>query len=412
MTSIPLRSKIESVIMLLSQRQGRVQRESSELLDLLSNELSLCSSDNIFSLCEEFISIMVEEQYSLSISRFFFLHLIDILPSFEVSLSKEILTCAIDKLNPRNISFGEPLTEIRQYLARLLKAEKKFSMAANILQNMPLETNQKQISSDFKMDIYLQIAELYLEDQLPTKAETYISRAGHLLGDITQSDLLVRYQKCSAGMLDFKRRFLDAARKYLYLSFNSSVNHVDQVFALRRGTVCAILASAGLQRSRILTSLYRDERSVHIPEFIVLEKMYLDRIIHVNELEDFASTLLAHQRGPSQDGTSILERAVIEHNLLAVSKIYKNISFNELGNLLGINPLNAERIAAQMICEQRMVGSIDQIKSNLEFKASSSLDSWDEHVKSICKEVNIILEKLSKSYPEWFTKSFDVQISI
>ena len=410
MTSIALRSKIESVILLISQRQGKVQRESSELVNLLLKEISICSSEKILSLCEEFICIMVEEQYSLSISRFFFLHLIDILPSLDLTISKEILTCAIDKLNPRTISFGEPLIEIRQYLAKLLKAEYKFSMAANILQNMPLETNQKQISSEFKMDIYLQIAELYLEDQLPTKAETYISRAGHLLSEITQPNLIVRYQKCSAGMLDFKRRFLDAARKYLYLSFNSSVNPVDQVFALRRGTVCAILASAGLQRSRILTSLYKDERSFHIPEFIVLEKMYLDRIIHVNELEDFASTLLSHQRGPSQDGTSILERAVIEHNLLAVSKIYKNISFTELGKLLGITPLNAEKIAAQMICEQRMVGSIDQINSNLEFKASSSLDSWDEHIKSICKEVNIILEKLFKNYPEWSTKSVDIQI--
>ena len=412
MTSHPLRSQIESVIQLLSQRQGKVQRESSDLLDLLLKELSLCSSCDILPLCEEFISIMVEEQYSLSISRSFFLHLIDILPSVDVNLSKEILTLAIDKLNPRTISFGEPLIEIRQYLARLLKTEQKFSMAASILQNMPLETNQKHISFEFKMDVYLQIAELYLEDQLPTKAETYISRAGHLLSDIVQPDLIVRYQKCSAGMLDFKRRFLDAARKYLYLSFNSSVNQIDQLFALRRGTVCAILASAGLQRSRILTSFYKDERSHNIPEFIVLEKMYLDRIIHVNELEDFASTLLSHQRGPSQDGTSILERAVIEHNLLAISKIYKNISFNELGNLLAINPLNAEKIAAQMICEQRMTGSIDQIHSNLEFKASSSLDSWDEHVKSICKEVNIILEKLCKNYQEWLTKSFDVQITI
>ncbi|KAI6651908.1 COP9 signalosome complex subunit 4 isoform X2 [Oopsacas minuta] len=405
-----LRFRIESTILQITQRQGEINRESSELIALMERELHDCLSEQIYPLFEEFISIMAEEQYSLCISRYFFLHLIDTLAPLNTNVSKKILTCAIEKLNPRTVSFGEPLIELRKYLAKLLKEEGNFSSAANVLQNMPLESNQKHISSEFKMDIYLQIAELYLDDKLSTKAETYISRAGHLLCEISQPTLLVRYQKCSAGMLDFKRRFLDSARKYLYLSFNSSVDPGDQIFSLRRGIVCAILASAGLQRSRILTSFYKDERSLRIPEFIVLEKMYLDRIIHANELEDFAATLLSHQKGPSLDGTTILERAIIEHNLLAVSKIYKNISFNELGKLLGILPIKAEKIASHMISEQRMIGSIDQIDSKLEFHGSNSLDCWDEHISSICREVNVVLEMVRKNYSQWFTQSFDLQI--
>ena len=37
-----------------------------------------------------------------------------------------------------------------------------------------------------------------------------------------------------------------------------------------------------------------------------------------------------------RSGFTILQRAVIEHNLVAVSKIYTNITFAELGGLLGI----------------------------------------------------------------------------
>tara|TARA_B100000795_G_scaffold127160_1_gene94806 strand:- start:385 stop:504 length:120 start_codon:yes stop_codon:yes gene_type:complete len=33
----------------------------------------------------------------------------------------------------------------------------------------------------------------------------------------------------------------------------------------------------------------------------------------------------------------VLERAVIEHNMLAASKLYNNISFEQLGALLGID---------------------------------------------------------------------------
>ena len=38
-------------------------------------------------------------------------------------------------------------------------------------------------------------------------------------------------------------------------------------------------------------------------------------------------------------GSTILDRAVIEHNLLSASKLYNNISFEELGALLEIPPV-------------------------------------------------------------------------
>ena len=37
-------------------------------------------------------------------------------------------------------------------------------------------------------------------------------------------------------------------------------------------------------------------------------------------------------------GSSVLDRAVIEHNILSASKLYNNISFDELGRLLAIPP--------------------------------------------------------------------------
>lgn len=41
---------------------------------------------------------------------------------------------------------------------------------------------------------------------------------------------------------------------------------------------------------------------------------------------------------PFRTGSSILDRAVIEHNILSASKLYNNISFEELGRLLAIPP--------------------------------------------------------------------------
>lgn len=70
-------------------------------------------------------------------------------------------------------------------------------------------------------------------------------------------------------------------------------------------------------------------------------------------------------------GATILDRAVIEHNLLSASKLYNNITFEELGALLEIAPTMAEKIASQMITEGRMNGYIDQIDSIVHFESKS-----------------------------------------
>lgn len=67
-----------------------------------------------------------------------------------------------------------------------------------------------------------------------------------------------------------------------------------------------------------------------------------------------------------------MDRAIIEHNLLSASKLYKNMKIAELGRLLGIEPIKAEKIAGQMISEGRMEGSIDQIDGYVHFKSKRS----------------------------------------
>lgn len=60
------------------------------------------------------------------------------------------------------------------------------------------------------------------------------------------------------------------------------------------------------------------------------------------------------------DGFTFLEKAIIEHNMLAIGKIYENIRLPELATILMIDERGAEKVAAAMISEYRMNGYIDQ----------------------------------------------------
>lgn len=227
----------------------------------------------------------------------------------------------------------------------------------------------RQYSVDYKLETYLKIARLYLEDDDPVQAEAFINRASLLQAESKNEQLQIYYKVCYARVLDYRRKFIEAAQRYNELSYRGIIHEDERMTALRNALICTILASAGQQRSRMLATLFKDERCQQLPAYSILEKMYLERIIRRSDLQEFEALLQPHQKATTLDGSTILDRAVVEHNLLSASKLYNNITFEELGALLEIPPLTAEKIASQMITEGRMNGYIDQIDSIVHFES-------------------------------------------
>lgn len=83
----------------------------------------------------------------------------------------------------------------------------------------------------------------------------------------------------------------------------------------------------------------------------LLEKVFKERILGREEVEAFSKTLSPHQLAILPDGSTVLDRSVMQHNLSALSKLYCNISFEELGAILGVSSDKAESIASDMIME-------------------------------------------------------------
>ncbi|KAK2563661.1 COP9 signalosome complex subunit 4 [Acropora cervicornis] len=363
-----------------------------------------------------FIEAVVHESVSLVVSRQVLTELCSYIPNMESMSAKNVSHFILDKLQPRAISFEEQVATIRKHLAKLYEDCQQWREAARVLTGIPLETGQRQYSVDYKLETYLKIAQLYLEDEDPVQAEAYINRASLLQTDTKTERLQILYKVCYARVLDYRRKFIEAAQRYIDLSYRTAIHEEERMTALKHALICTMLASAGQQRSRMLANLFKDERCQHLPAYGILEKMYLDRIIRGPELLEFANMLMPHQKATTADGSSILDRAVIEHNLLSASKLYNNITFEELGALLEIPPQKAERIASQMISEGRMSGSIDQIDGVVHFESKSFsaqeiLPSWDRQVQNLCFQVNNVIEKIETYAPEWVAKYTESQMS-
>ena len=121
--------------------------------------------------------------------------------------------------------------------------------------------------------------------------------------------------------------------------------------------------------------------------------MYKNQVLGKEELKNFESSLQPHQQAIMGDGLSIMERGVVEHNMIAVSKIYKSIYVTDLSLVLGVTPEKAEKIAAAMIMEGSLAGSIDQVEGLVEFESEDTANgTWDRSIASFCVELNNITD--------------------
>jgi COP9 signalosome complex subunit 4 len=123
--------------------------------------------------------------------------------------------------------------------------------------------------------------------------------------------------------------------------------------------------------------------------------MFKSQILGKKELVKFEASLQPHQKAIMGDGLSIMERGVVEHNMLAISKIYRSIYINELALILGVSNKKAEKIVATMILDGSLEGSIDQVESLVLFHTDESPNgAWDKAISSFCMELNRVTDSV------------------
>ena len=132
----------------------------------------------------------------------------------------------------------------------------------------------------------------------------------------------------------------------------------------------------------------------------VLFKMYNGEIVKPEHVQEFKESLIGHQKVTYSDGYTVLEKALIEHNIVVISGIYMNIAFNELGNFLGIRPNQAEDFVAKMVAEKRIEAVLDQENELVEFEEESKqLPTYNSQINVACDDVESLMQDILKAHP-------------
>ncbi|KAG6854818.1 hypothetical protein C0991_001245 [Blastosporella zonata] len=356
----------------------------------------------------------------------------------EAELRKRVVEDTLTTVQPRIVSYEEQVNALRFQLADLLEEEEEWIDAARVLMGISLDSGQRHvwplISDSERLKVYVRIVRLLLEEEDSVQAETYYNRAALLAHGNIDRETQLQFKLCQARINDYSRKFLEAATRYHELSYVGEIDEEERRHMLLAAVTCAVLAPAGPNRSRVLASLYRDERTLDLPTYNVLSKMFLDHILRSAEVKEFEKTLKPHQlakiaissndrlastgqydapAGMDEPSAStrtgpatVLDRAVMEHNLLASSQIYNNITFGGLGALLDLTPGAAETMARKMIEQGRLRGSIDQVDKLIWFEGNREEDDAQGKAGGL----GDVEEAEDTGAP--FTKRWDTQIRL
>lgn len=324
-------------------------------------------------------------------------------------------TLDILSAQPSSSSFLDAGATLRELIATAHENNEDFLDAAKTLADIPLDSSQRKITDEEKARTWVRIVRNYLEVDDSTAAEMYINKLKNIMHNVPDQDLTLHFKLSQARIQDAKRDFLSASQRYHEISISPAISEEERLHTLSMAVKCAVLAPAGPMRSRTLGRLYKDERSVQLDEFGILEKMFLDRLLSPEEVDKFAEGLQPHQLATTSDGSTVLAKAVVEHNLLGASRLYSNIRFEALGVLLGLDADKAEETTARMIEQGRLVGRMDQLDGIVWFEGGEAsgergsgraevivgkeMRKWDANVESLAEEVENVTNALQKEFP-------------
>ncbi|XP_001943227.1 COP9 signalosome complex subunit 4-like [Acyrthosiphon pisum] len=363
---------------------------------LLNNVISTWSTD-VLEMLKEVIKFLAQDNVNLFVSRQMFsdfcMRLLPVLPDSQYKLLAQFM---LKEMQPREVNFEYHMSIICHHLSYIYEKEENWKEAANFLASIPAESYYR-FSVDYEMELYLKIAQLYMEDDDPLIADPYIKKTSVLKFLTSNNDLLLTYKVCYARMLDFRLKFIEAAQEYHELSNCQSLNVNERLTALKNTLVCTILSFSGEIRTQLLKSLFDDERCKIFIKTSTLGKLCSLQIIKSHEINEIAKLLLPHQKAETNYGTSILVEAIAQHNIQSIERLYENIKIESLGRLLGFEPCKAELMVGRMISEGRIEGSINQKNGFITFKLRNPnelLESWTEIIESLNNQFNRMNELL------------------
>lgn len=314
-----------------------------------------------------------------------------------------------EALLPRIVRRGPQLLEcslrVREILADHYEMRDRHFDLYKILDEIPVNDAALRSSQPkFQLGLYTRMINAALAMGDPTLGESSLSKAlavrkyvKRMVGDPEAVELHRSFLAAHAALLDRNRRWVEAGLKYYELSVSIAADTGDSdaaqagLEALQKSIICAVLGDSGPLRSRLLSSLTNDERlpSVSGDLAVLVDKLGHCHMLRPADIVYVSQLLQPHQqtRINTSSNQTCIEAAVAQHNLIAVSRYYANMSFASLAELMGTTPEETQNRVSALIVDRRLQAALDDVSGYIHFTASevqAANENKNQEIATIC----------------------------
>ncbi|KAI8080328.1 PCI domain-containing protein, partial [Thamnidium elegans] len=260
---------------------------------------------------------------------------------------------------------------ITRLLAKIREDEGKVSEAANILQELQVETFGSM--------------------------------------DKREKDLKLRFYNLMIQHALHEEQYLNVHKFYKQIYDSESIKEDETKWkpVLQNAVLFVILSPFDNEQSDYLHKIYQDPRLAQIPQYQELTKHFVTiELMRWSQIEESYGELLSASAAfnksteEGQKRLKELHNRVVEHNIRVIAKYYTRISTKRLTQLLDLNEKDAEEFLSKLVVSKTIYARIDRSAGVVNFQtkkdANEILNDWSSDINSLLNLIEKTCHLISK----------------
>lgn len=321
----------------------------------------------------------------------------------------------------RTVSAGKIYLElerarITRKLASIKEAEGDISEAANILQELQVETYGSMERRE-KVEYILEQMRLCMAKKDYIRTQIICKKINvKFFENDKEQDLKLKYYELMIKLGHYEGKYFTICKHYRNV-FNTPLVKEDNLKmkeALRNVVIYIILSAHDNEQSDLLARVSEEALLEEIPIFRQLLKNFTTtELIHWARLKNLYEKELCEgsEANPctgvfdmkSDEGKKRwddLKKRVVEHNIRVMSKYYTQMTMKRMGSLLDLSVEEAEKFLADLVTAKTVYAKIDRLNGIVVFQppkdAGETMNSWSRDISDLMHLLNKTTHLITK----------------
>ena len=361
--------------------------------------LSLLTAEAVGSSQLASLITAVTKQPTLPVKKILLRYVSYVEDELEPKARQQVYEQLVDLFTPPTALVSAALTEVVLNLSSLYESWQMFGQAVDLLHLLQADVLAQDFDDEesftiFRVQLNTRIAKDCLQIDDYENAEAHLTRISQSLSSLPESasELRSEAHKTAVRVMIHVGKWLEAASRLLSLN--------DETCDGPLVTYALLAPSSPFTRNlfkEIRKSSHILSNVMNTPLASMFEKMSNERLIYAEEYTQVLSYIVEHNDQTLSDSywQRELARAVVENNLVAASMIYANLRLSTFSEMVGLEQSSVESIITEMIRDDRMKASVDDINHTIYFGHDNALQQWQAHIMTSCAMLEKIVDDIT-----------------